>query len=201
MKLTRLAAACAATLAVCAAAPALATSVNYGRVTAVRQVTVDSTTGQVTGAVVGGTIGLVSGNNRSASNQALRGVTGVYAGRRIGNSMAQTQAFEYTVLMGGRNTITMVTDQAGIRIGDCVAVERGQFNNLRLVDDARCNPPPRPAAPPPAAAAPTPPAPPAPPSAIREADACIQAKEQLLKAEDDAAFDRAERRVRLLCGV
>jgi hypothetical protein len=25
--------------------------------------------------------------------------------------------------------------QAELRIGDCVAVERGNFNNLRLVDD------------------------------------------------------------------
>jgi len=32
----------------------------------------------------------------------------------------------------------MVTDQAGLRVGDCVAVEHGGFNNLRLVDDSRC---------------------------------------------------------------
>ena len=84
-------------------------------------------------------------------------------------------------------------DQAGKRVGDCVAIERGSFNNIRLVDDSRCAPPAR------AAAAPAP-APAASPAAIRQSDACIQAKEQLLKAETDDAFDRAERRVRLLCG-
>lgn len=166
------------------------TSVSYGRITAVNNVTIDSSGAQLGGAVVGGTIGAVSGRNQSGSNQALRGVVGGAAGRRVGGAMGRTNAFEYTILMGGTNTITFVTDQTGIRVGDCVAVERGAFNNLRLVDDARC------AARPAAAPAPKPPA-----SAVRDADACSQAKATLLKAETDDEFDRAERRVRLLCGV
>lgn len=88
--------------------------------------------------------------------------------------------------------MTMVTDQVGNRVGDCAAVEQGSFNNLRLVDDARCAPP-RQAA---AAPAPKPPA-----SAVRDANACNQAKDQLLSAQTDDDFDRAERRVRLLCGT
>jgi hypothetical protein len=35
---------------------------------------------------------------------------------------------------------------------------------------------------------------------VAEADACEQAKQQLLNAATDADFDRAERRMRLLCG-
>jgi hypothetical protein len=69
-----------------------------------------------------------------------------------------------------------------MRVGDCVSVERGNFNNLRLVDDARCDTRARPT-----------------PAAVEEANACQQAKEALLRAETDAEFDRAERRVRLLC--
>ena len=94
----------------------------------------------------------------------------------------------------GNRTVRMVTDEAGFRVGDCVAVERGSFNNLRLVADAKCSPPPRPAQPQaqPQAARPT-------PTEQRQGDACIQAKEQLLAAETDDAFDRAERHVRLLC--
>ncbi len=88
----------------------------------------------------------------------------------------------------------MVTDEAGLRVGDCVAVERGGFNNLRLVDDSRCNP--RPAAQGAKAAG-------APPKAtaadVRQADACIQAKDRLFDAETDEDFERAYRRVRLLC--
>ena len=85
--------------------------------------------------------------------------------------------FEYTVLLGGTSPIRIVTDEAGMRVGDCVSVERGNFNNLRLVDDARCD---RPAPPTPAA--------------VSEANACQQAKEALLRADTDADFDRAERR-------
>jgi hypothetical protein len=40
----------------------------------------------------------------------------------------------------------------------------------------------------------------APAAAQQEADACTAAKQQLLDAVSDADFDRAERRVRLLCG-
>lgn len=182
---------CAGIVATAGTPIALAqTSVSYGRITAVNSVTVDSSGAQLGGALVGGTIGAVSGRNQSGSNQALRGVVGGATGRRVGGAMGRTNAFEYTILMGGTNTITMITDQTGVRVGDCVAVERGAFNNLRLVDDARC------AARPAAAPAPKPPA-----SAVRDADACSQAKATLLKAETDDEFDRAERRVRLLCGV
>ena len=158
------------------------TTVGYGRITAVNRVNVADTTAQNRGAVVGGTIGLVSGRNQSNSNQALRTGAGAFAGNRIAQANTGGQAFEYTILQGGR-TVTVLTDEGGLRVGDCVSVERGNFNNLRLVDDARCAP---------RAAAPT-------SAAVKEANACVAAKEGLLKAETDEAFDRAERRVRLLC--
>ena len=159
-------------------------TVNYGRITAINRVDVANSTAQNRGALVGGTIGLVSGRNQSGSNQALRTGAGAFAGNRIAAANTGTQAFEYTILQGGR-TVTVVTNEPGMRVGDCVAVERGNFTNLRLVDDARCNA--RPAAPPPTS------------NAVREATACETAKTALLKAEDDETFDRAERRVRLLC--
>jgi hypothetical protein len=70
-----------------------------------------------------------------------------------------------------------------------VTVEQGQFSNIRLVPDSRCNLPPRPAAPAPAPAA-----------DVDAANACEQAKLQVLAAETDDAFALAERRMRLLCG-
>ena len=45
---------------------------------------------------------------------------------------------EYTILVGGKTTTTVVTDEAGMRIGDCVALEQGAYVNLRLVDDRQC---------------------------------------------------------------
>ncbi len=140
-----------------------------------------------------GGIGLASGGGQSGSNRALRTIGGAAAGRGVTNLATRSQAFEYTVLIDGTTTTRIVSDQAGKRIGDCVAVEQGQFSNIRLVSDARCNPAPRPAAP---APAPTP----APAAEVEAANACEQANLQVLAAETDDAFTLAEPRMRLLCG-
>lgn len=174
--------AAAALLGAAGVALAQSSTVTYGRITAVSQGTATSDSARTGGAIVGGTVGLISGSGQSSSNRALRTVGGAAAGRGLANMASSRPTFEYTVLIDGTSTIRIVTDEAGMRVGDCVAVERGNFNNLRLVDDARCT----------ARAQPT-------PAAVQEASACEQAKEALLRAETDAEFDRAERRVRLLC--
>jgi hypothetical protein len=120
----------------------------------------------------------------------LRTIGGAAAGRGVTNLATRSQAFEYTVLLDGTTTTRIVSDQAGKRVGDCVAVEQGQFTNIRLVPDARCTPGPRPAAPAPA---------PIPAAEVEAANACDQAKLQVLSAETDEAFTLAERRMRLLC--
>ena len=165
--------------------------VQYGRITAVTPVTETSGSSQNVGMIVGGGLGLASGGGQSSSNRALRAAAGGTAGRAVGGRMGQSQSFEYTVLIGGTNTVRIVSDQAGKRVGDCVSIEQGQFANIRLVPDARCAPPPRPA-----------PAPaPAPVAAdVEAATACDQAKQQVLDAATDDAFALAERRMRLLCG-
>jgi outer membrane lipoprotein SlyB len=169
------------------------TSVNYGRITAVNLVTEQNRAAQTGGAILGGALGAASGSNRSSGTRALRAGAGVFAGQQLGRVATQRQTFEYTILIDGASTVRMVTDEAGLRVGDCVAVERGGFNNLRLVDDSRCNP--RPAAQGQKAAAP----PKATAADVRQADACIQAKDRLLDAETEDDFERAYRRVRLLC--
>jgi outer membrane lipoprotein SlyB len=157
------------------------TTVGYGKITAVKPVKVESSQAQVGGALVGGAIGLLSGRGQSGSNQALRAVGGGVAGQQVGRLASSKQAFEYTILIGGATT-TVVTDEGGMRVGDCVAVERGTYTNLRLVADAQCAPKARPT-----------------PTAARDANACTAAKDELLKAQTDEAFDRAERKMRLLC--
>jgi outer membrane lipoprotein SlyB len=161
------------------------TTVTYGRITAVRQVNIQNEGAQAAGTLVGGALGVASGSGQSRSNRALRGIGGAAVGSRVGGAAGSSTGFEYTVLVGGTNTIRITTEQAGLRVGDCVSVERGQWNNIRLASDDRCD-----------ARAGTP----APASAVAEADACEQAKQQLLNATTDADFDRAERRMRLLCG-
>ena len=173
--------------------------VQYGRITAVNPVTVNDTTATNVGRVVGGGIGLATGSGQSGSNRALRTLGGAAAGGAVGNLATRSQAFEYTVLVGGTNTVRIVSDQAGKRVGDCVSIEQGQFANIRLVAESRCAPPPaRPAAAAPAAAPAPAPAPD--PADVQAANACEQAKRQVLDATTDDAFTLAERRMRLLCG-
>ena len=159
------------------------TTVNHGRITAVRQVDLRNQGAQTAGAVLGGLAGVASGSGNSQSNRALRGLGGAAVGRGVGGAMGSTTGFEYTVLINGRNTIQIVTEKAGLRVGDCVSVERGSFNNIRLAADERCD----------ATTAAVPQA------AASAADACATATQQVLNAQTDAEFDRAERRMRLLC--
>ena len=89
------------------------TSVSYGKITAVKPVAVENAKAQGAGALAGGTIGLVSGRGQSGSNQALRGVAGGVAGQQVAKRASTKQAFEYTLLMAGNSTITVVTDRPG----------------------------------------------------------------------------------------
>lgn len=154
-----------------------ATSVTYGRITAVNRVSQRSRGAQTSGTIMGGMVGAAASGANPVGT-----VGGALAGRALGRRTSRRQSFEYTILLDGRSTVRMITDEAGLRVGDCVALERGTFNNLRLVDEARC------------ASNVTPTA-----AAMTEANACIQAKDQLLAADTDEAFERAERRMRLLC--
>jgi outer membrane lipoprotein SlyB len=174
--------------------------VQYGRITAVSPVTETSGTAQNVGMIVGGGLGLASGSGQSSSNRALRAAAGGTAGRAIGGRTGSSQAFEYTVLVGGASTVRIVSDQAGKRVGDCVSIEQGQFANIRLVPDSRCAPPPAPRPAPAAAPAPAPRPVAAAPADVQAANACDQAKQQVLAADTDDAFALAERRMRLLCG-
>lgn len=194
VSLTTLAVAAVAALSLSEAAHAQV-RVQYGRITNVQTTTVTDSTARNVGTLVGGGIGVVSGSGQSASNRALRGIGGAAAGRAVGNMAGRSQAFEYTVLVDGTTTVRIVSDQAGKRVGDCVAVEQGQFANIRLGPDSRCAPRAQPA---PAKAAPPPPA--AEPADVQQASACEQAKQQVLAARTDEEFDVAERRMRLLCG-
>jgi len=172
------------------------TRVQYGRITNVQATTVTDSRSQNVGTLVGGGIGLATGSGQSGSNRALRGIGGAAAGRGVGTLAGRSQAFEYTVLVDGTTTVRIVSDQVGKRVGDCVAVEQGQFANIRLVPDSRCAPRAQPAAP--AKAAPAKATPVA--ADVQQASACEQAKEQVLAATTDEEFNIAERRMRLLCG-
>jgi outer membrane lipoprotein SlyB len=164
------------------ATAAVGSTVQFGRITAVRQVEICNADARAAGALVGGTLGMISGSGQSRSNRALRSVGGAAVGSRVGGAAGSSTGFEYTVLIGAR-TVQLVTDQGGLRIGDCVSIERGAFNNIRLEADERCDRPDAGAS----------------DAALTRAYACDSAKRQLLEAESDEDFQLAERRMRLLC--
>lgn len=183
----------AVTAIMVSASAAAQVRVQYGRITNVQATTVTDSTPRTVGTLVGGGIGLATGSGQSGSNRALRGLAGAAAGRGVGAMAGRSQAFEYTVLVDSMTTVRIISDQAGKRVGDCVAVEQGQFSNIRLVPDSRCAPRAQQAST--KAPAPTK----APPPDLQQASACEQAKTQVLAATTDDDFNLAERRMRLLC--
>ena len=97
---------------------------------------------------------------------------------------------QYTVEVRPGTRITVVTDQTQVRVGDCVNVEQAGSGtaNVRRVSEALCE------------------------AALagqvdeqlradmsREADMCLQAKERMMEADSDEAFEVAMRRVKFLC--
>src|SRR6187551_1771789 len=80
------------------------TSISYGKITAVKPVTVEQAGPQVGGALFGGMVGLATGSGKSGSNKALRAAAGGLAGQQAAKAASSKQAFEYTVLIRGATT-------------------------------------------------------------------------------------------------
>ena len=96
-------------------------------------VTESSRAAQTGGAILGGALGAAAGSNPSSGRRAVRAGAGVFAGQQLGRMATQRQAFEYTILIGGTSTVRMVTDEAGLRVGDCVAARPRQACRLGAV--------------------------------------------------------------------
>jgi hypothetical protein len=112
------------------------TTVQFGTVTAADQVRLQSDA--PAGALIGGTIGLMTGaGTRTAPRNAILGAA-IGAGATAAVQGDRT-ATAYTVAMLDGSTIRIITDQTEIRVGDCVAVERaGDTNNIRREHPTFC---------------------------------------------------------------
>ena len=96
----------------------------------------------------------------------------------------------YTIEVGGGRTIQVVSDQTEIRKGDCVIVEEinGQAN-VRRADPTACEPESE--------------------AVMADADVqeelqeeaaeCLAAKEEMLAAETEKAFELAQRKMDIFC--
>ncbi len=165
-------------------------SIQTGIVIAAQAVNLQSAAGR--GALVGGIVGYATtSSNRSSSrrarNTAIGAGTGALISRRAQGSL---DGMQYTVEIGPGSRISVVTDQTQIRVGDCVNVEQAGSGtaNVRRVSESLCD-------------------------AVfdnqvddelqaymsREADACLQAKDRMMDAESDEAFEIAKRRVNFFC--
>ncbi|MBX5460823.1 MAG: hypothetical protein IRZ28_06995 [Steroidobacteraceae bacterium] len=159
-------------------------TVQFGVVRSTEQVALDSKAAQ--GALLGGTLGLITSGNNSRAGGAIQGATvgGIAAAATAGNRKGTA----YTVAMLDGSSTRIVSDQREIHEGDCVAIERsGSSANIRRAAPSYCDP--------------------ANAKAIQEVDPairtaaaeCQSAKRELAEASSDAEVDLAARKIELLC--
>jgi outer membrane lipoprotein SlyB len=143
------------------------------------------------GALVGGAIGLYTGKGKSSGTKFRRSAAGAIAGGAATSAVqGDREARQYEVSTAA-GTVVIISDQTEIQVDDCVVVENpGTTNaNIRRVDPVMCDPA----------------------SAevvaelqdelVEEAEECATAKRELAAADSDEAFDRALRKVEILCNM
>lgn len=143
------------------------------------------------GALVGGAVGYGLTRNKSSSKKAAATVTGAALGGAAKNkSQGSREARQYEVQTAS-GTVVIISDQTEIQVDDCVRVENpGNSNaNIRRVDGAYCDP----------ASAEV--VAELKDDALEEANECADAKKELAAAQSDDAFDRAYRKVEILCNM
>jgi hypothetical protein len=135
------------------------------------------------GAVAGGMAGLIFAGPR---RRLLKVAATSAAGAAIQGAVTSGTLQQYTVKLLNGTEIKVSTEQTDIRVGDCVAVERGQHVNIRHVGMVHCEVDYKPK-------------PPAHHKSV--ATDCQKAKDELTKAENDKDLDLAVKKVRVLCGL
>ena len=163
--------------------------IQYGVVVCSNYVQEKSEAGK--GALVGGAVGYGLTRNKSSSKKAAATVTGAALGGAAKNkSQGSREARQYEVQTAS-GVVVIISDQTEIQVNDCVRVENpGSSNaNIRRVDDTYCDPASAEVV---AELA---------DDALEEANECVAAKQELAAAQDDAAFDRAFRKVEILCNM
>ena len=163
-------------------------TIQYGKVTGVREVDLNS--GAVPkGALVGGGLGLASAGGKSSSKKARNAIVGAAAGSAIaGGAQGSQKGALYQIDIGSGGVMEVVSDQREIRSGDCVAVEKaGDTANIRRVAAAYCEKANEAAVK--AVAG----------EARQDAEECAAAKQQLVDSSTPQEADLATRKITLLC--
>ena len=164
-----------------------AVRVTTGTVERAERTRLDSNAGK--GALIGGTVGLLSATGQSGGKKARNAILGAGAGAVIASATeGSREGMTYTVRTGANESIRIVSDQTGIMVGDCVVVEEaGNTNNIRRLSREACD-----------TASKTVVAQ-LQPQFQNEATECAAAKDQLVAAATAEALDLAIRKVKILC--
>lgn len=162
-------------------------TIRHGVVESSKQVQFQSSA--AAGALVGGIIGYNMNTNKSSSKQRRRTAGGALVGGAATRAAeGDLTGMEYTVKVTDGSIVKVVTDQTQIHKGDCVAVEQSGDNaNIRRVDKTMCEKGSE--------------------QAVKEiadesqeeAQECLEAKQQMVKAETAEQMDIATRKVKMLC--
>jgi outer membrane lipoprotein SlyB len=161
--------------------------IQYGVVVASKYVQEQSNAGK--GALVGGAVGLYAGKGKSSGTKFRRTAAGAAVGGAAASSaQGSREAREYQVRTA-TGVIVIISDQREIRVDDCVIVENPSSGNanIRRVAYTYCEP----------ASAEV--VADLHDEALEEAEECVMAKRELASAADDAAVDRALRKISILC--
>ena len=163
-------------------------TIRVGNVTGMR--TVDLKDGNAAGgALAGGAVGAALSRNSSSRKRNRNAAIGAILGSAAANAR-RTQGRVYTVTTQNGTMIQVSTEQTAIAIGDCVYVEQsGGSANIRRAPLTACEPETQEILKNKDVAA----------EMQADAQICVAARQELADAEDDAAFDRAVRKVKLLC--
>jgi outer membrane lipoprotein SlyB len=156
-----------------------AVTINYGIVTSIGTVQKDSK--HAGGALAGGMIGALIGPRR---HRGLRMVAGAAAGAAIQGATTSGMLQQYTVDLAGGGSAVVTTEQADIRLDDCVSVEQGQYANIRRVSAIHCDGSGFGSAP---------------EHHVSISNYCDSAKAELTNAETDDQIEFAMKKVRTLC--
>ncbi|MEJ2212783.1 MAG: hypothetical protein P8Y20_01635 [Gammaproteobacteria bacterium] len=161
--------------------------ITTGKVEKAERVQLDSESGK--GALVGGSLGLLSAKGKKSSKKARNTIIGAAAGGALSASaQGSREGMAYSVKSMQGGSVRIVTDQTEIKVGDCVNVEEaGGTANIRRVSAKMCDPNYGQAV-----------------KAVNdeiqeEASECAQAKQLMVEAETKEAFELAKMKMELLC--
>lgn len=137
------------------------------------------------GAVVGGFTGLVLSRRQSTGRQIASGIGGAALGGLATAALEGDRlGYSYRLRFADGGVSDFITEKGYLQRGDCVAVERGQYANIRRVASMLC-------------------ADGATGTAVaeheRDARQCHEAKDQLLAATSDEEVEIASRKVAIIC--